>query len=307
MHLLQPMRTFVPLLVRPLLVSGMLATDEVGVCVVIDSEQDDVEKVKAFWHEVLHLFGLADEVQVERIALLLAEACPSVLRTLAPRINVVEPPQLNPTDDYKRLRWMIQQRINNMLHGMGGSMWTEHAAKAAQSELCDLLSAFDAGQPAPNYNGLLRAASNLLRRCLQHGLLRAEAEVLVREIESVTDDDTLDALLVDFEQQPPIDMLLFCPRCKTQHVDHAKGDWTNPPHATHTCATCGTLWRPSNANTNGVAALPVLEEKHEERMLACLLATCRCDVSNVLQCPQISRDADSYGCNACGVIVQVRP
>ena len=70
----------------------------------------------------------------------------------------------------------------------------------------------------------------------------------------------------------PVPMLLFCPRCGVQHVDKEKGAWTNPPHATHTCAGCGLLWRPSNVNTAGVASLEIKEPHHQERITACFLA-----------------------------------
>lgn len=72
----------------------------------------------------------------------------------------------------------------------------------------------------------------------------------------------------------PIDMLLFCPRCDKQHIDEAEPEkgWTNPPHATHTCKFCGLNWRPSNALTNGASGLTVLEDKHVERMQACVPA-----------------------------------
>lgn len=66
-------------------------------------------------------------------------------------------------------------------------------------------------------------------------------------------------------QSSPIDMLLWCPRCNQKHVDQPKGEWTNPPHATHTCQGCGLLWRPSNVDTNGVSALPASEVKHLDR------------------------------------------
>lgn len=70
--------------------------------------------------------------------------------------------------------------------------------------------------------------------------------------------------------QKPLDMLLFCPRCNVQHVDRPQPEqgWTNPPHATHTCQSCGLLWRPSNGLTNGIRMLPLLEDKHRERILA---------------------------------------
>jgi hypothetical protein len=73
------------------------------------------------------------------------------------------------------------------------------------------------------------------------------------------------------ERSPaPVPMLLFCPRCRMQHVDKpdpASG-WTNPPHATHTCAYCQLLWRPSNVNTVGVLTIEALEPKHVDRIQA---------------------------------------
>jgi hypothetical protein len=52
----------------------------------------------------------------------------------------------------------------------------------------------------------------------------------------------------------PVPMLLFCPKCGLQHVDapdEAKG-WHNPPHRSHLCAGCGTIWRPADVPTTGV-------------------------------------------------------
>ncbi|WP_143188392.1 hypothetical protein [Burkholderia ubonensis] len=66
----------------------------------------------------------------------------------------------------------------------------------------------------------------------------------------------------------PIPMLLFCPRCGTQHIDgpevgdidtgngiHDDVQWANPPHRSHLCHACGTIWRPADVPTNGVAAI----------------------------------------------------
>lgn len=71
----------------------------------------------------------------------------------------------------------------------------------------------------------------------------------------------------------PIDMLLFCPKCHKQHVDapeksewvddsdplaamaqvlDTKEVWDNPPHKSHLCHACGTIWRPADVPTNGV-------------------------------------------------------
>ena len=76
---------------------------------------------------------------------------------------------------------------------------------------------------------------------------------------------------IESETRKPIPMMLFCPRCHEQHVDAPEPEkgWTNPPHATHTCQHCGTLWRPSNHNTTGVFHIGVLEPKHGARIAAC--------------------------------------
>lgn len=55
----------------------------------------------------------------------------------------------------------------------------------------------------------------------------------------------------------PIEMVLHCPACGLQHVDApepARG-WTNPPHRSHLCAGCGTVWRPADVETTGVRAI----------------------------------------------------
>ncbi len=79
------------------------------------------------------------------------------------------------------------------------------------------------------------------------------------------------ALRADAE---PINMVLYCPEpyCGVQHVDapedcedegcphygsaHSHPDtWVNPPHKSHLCHRCGTIWRPADVPTNGVKAI----------------------------------------------------
>lgn len=51
-----------------------------------------------------------------------------------------------------------------------------------------------------------------------------------------------------------IDMILHCPECHRRHIDRpdpSKG-WDNPPHRSHLCEWCGTVWRPCDRPTNGV-------------------------------------------------------
>lgn len=79
-----------------------------------------------------------------------------------------------------------------------------------------------------------------------------------------------------------LDLLLFCPNCHKQHIDEATPDvcelcgkhrddhpeigkvlrceqsgeefqsWFNPPHKSHRCGYCNTVWRPADFPTNGV-------------------------------------------------------
>jgi hypothetical protein len=65
----------------------------------------------------------------------------------------------------------------------------------------------------------------------------------------------------------PVDMILHCPKCHTQHIDGPEetdpatwtperyGNWTNPPHRSHLCHHCGCIWRPADVPTNGVASI----------------------------------------------------
>jgi len=73
------------------------------------------------------------------------------------------------------------------------------------------------------------------------------------------------------ESADPIDMVLFCPACGAQHIDAeetvgvrpgqrgrlipAAVTWSNPPHRSHLCHSCGHIWRPADVPTNGVAAV----------------------------------------------------
>lgn len=60
---------------------------------------------------------------------------------------------------------------------------------------------------------------------------------------------------------PPIPMLLFCPACGLQHVDAPEPArdgvkaWDNPPHRSHKCHACATVWRPADVPTVGVASI----------------------------------------------------
>jgi hypothetical protein len=73
--------------------------------------------------------------------------------------------------------------------------------------------------------------------------------------------DIIDVVIARLEAQEaslkPIDMILPCPKCGMLHVDapEPENGWTNPPHKSHLCHGCGTIFRPADIATNGVAAI----------------------------------------------------
>lgn len=49
----------------------------------------------------------------------------------------------------------------------------------------------------------------------------------------------------------PVPMVLICPNCGGQHIDH--GVWSSTRiHRTHLCEHCGSMWRPFEYATVGV-------------------------------------------------------
>ena len=75
----------------------------------------------------------------------------------------------------------------------------------------------------------------------------------------------------------PIDMVLLCPKCNTQHIDAADEPgtamagvprWTNPPHRSHRCHNCGHQWRPCDVETNGVKAVKT-KGKNDSPIVEC--------------------------------------
>ena len=68
-----------------MLTSGGLTTDMDGTtCILVSNEQSTRERLITLWHEVIHLIRTAgsfsqEEEDVERYAILLADACPEAL------------------------------------------------------------------------------------------------------------------------------------------------------------------------------------------------------------------------------------
>lgn len=92
-----------------------------------------------------------------------------------------------------------------------------------------------------------------------------------------------DAARTDEWTDKPQDVVLFCPKCKEQHIDKAEPDvcelcgddqkthgtnrdvgilcdvftpWLNRPHKKHRCHSCNHVWRAAAFPTNGVAEIP---------------------------------------------------
>lgn len=69
----------------------------------------------------------------------------------------------------------------------------------------------------------------------------------------------------ELPEAEPVNMILYCPKCGAQHIDEPERslgpgnterlDWDNPPHRSHLCHGCGTIWRPADVPTNGVRTL----------------------------------------------------
>lgn len=59
----------------------------------------------------------------------------------------------------------------------------------------------------------------------------------------------------------PIPVVLHCPVCHKQHIDEVcettNPGWLNPPHTSHKCLECGTVWRPCPFPTEGVASISI--------------------------------------------------
>lgn len=70
---------------------------------------------------------------------------------------------------------------------------------------------------------------------------------------------TASTAIVAADAATPIPMLLFCPACGLQHIDapesarEGEKAWDNPPHRSHKCHACATVWRPADVPTVGVA------------------------------------------------------
>lgn len=115
----------------------------------------------------------------------------------------------------------------------------------------------------PDLETALRSVPNLSERDIQVLL-----EMCSAAVEFGADLQKQRAAPAAVQAQPeeqPIPMILFCPKCGKQHIDAPAtsenephphpGMWTNPPHKSHLCHGCGTVWRPADVPTTGVAAI----------------------------------------------------
>lgn len=77
----------VDVVVRPLLIAGMLAEIDGRKAILLDSEVAPDERSVTLWHEVMHLAGVTDEDQAEKMARMLAKVI---------QLDVVAPPTTEP-------------------------------------------------------------------------------------------------------------------------------------------------------------------------------------------------------------------
>jgi hypothetical protein len=123
-------------------------------------------------------------------------------------------------------------------------------------------------EPAPS----LRAAFEADAAPLGFDLRRVEHPLTVEPWDDYADAATghrwAGWLAAQVEQpsqpEPPLDMVLHCPKCSFQHIDAPEWEqntvagmhqtWTNPPHRSHKCRACLHIWRPADVPTNGVRA-----------------------------------------------------
>lgn len=84
------------------------------------------------------------------------------------------------------------------------------------------------------------------------------ADMLTRDDVPLSDVFTRCAAALDGAPAAPLDMVIRCPHCGTQHIDKAEPEsgWDNPPHTSHLCHNCGAIWRDASVPTNGVASVP---------------------------------------------------
>lgn len=97
----------------------------------------------------------------------------------------------------------------------------------------------------------------------------------------------------------PIPMILFCPKCGIQHIDKAEDHkpdcnafnrptdiplmeypctcdrWTNPPHKSHLCHSCGWVWRPADVPTTGVENIATKGEHDEPEIRGIVMAVAK--------------------------------
>lgn len=110
----------------------------------------------------------------------------------------------------------------------------------------------------------LPEVDDLFRTFIQDDATNDTAVMIVRAVRR-------EALRAHAASAEPVAMVLHCPKCGMQHIDaqepeeihtdqdgtvlRHEGGWDNPPHRSHLCHGCGTIWRPADVSTTGVAAI----------------------------------------------------
>lgn len=176
---------------------------------------------------------------------------------------------------------LIKERIRQAIAtlNMGGTPTSRMGqASRAAGELTDLLEEMEKSELSPDspvtWSGYVAGMiGEYIGEPIDSPKVKAIAGIIERRLPI-----RIRALQPDAPK--PVDMVLYCPKCHTQHIDadnsdeirieaaergytHGtrdwehfieKNEWTNPPHKSHLCHGCGHIWRPSDTPTNGVKA-----------------------------------------------------
>lgn len=113
------------------------------------------------------------------------------------------------------------------------------------------------------YVALKRLTTKVVRS-LRKAVIQAVSDAEVRGVRFGRGEDlTKGAGKAKKAEPKPIDVVLFCPNCSHQHFDEPDPEkgWTNPPHKSHLCHHCGTIWRAADVPTNGVGRAKTQGEK----------------------------------------------
>lgn len=98
---------------------------------------------------------------------------------------------------------------------------------------------------------------DMLLPCPNCGKLHVDAPEPKHQLYTDSDRDRPKEICDDNGQV----VLSLCKICRKGESELSEPCWTNPPHKSHLCHYCSTIWRPADVPTNGVAEIKTRGEK----------------------------------------------